>query len=430
VTWAVTVAVAVLAFGLGWVVAGRLARPGPGPGTPTEHRDAADVHPGDRWSVAGPVGGDPIPAAVAVDAEQLSGDLARALRSLPMGIVVADLAGEVVYRNAMAEGFAAARHGEALVESVIQDLLGQPDAGPAARSLELYGPPRRNLTVRLVPVRHDGVRTGSLVLTEDVTEQHRVDAVRRDFVANVSHELKTPVGAIGVLAEALRGEDDPAVIDRLAGRLQSEAIRLGNTIDDLLALSRIETELIEPVAVDLDAVVEAALDRTASAAELRDVRVCAIRPGTAVVVRGDRRQLVSAVGNLVENAIKYSDPASEVTVAVTQQDDWGQIRVIDRGVGIPEADLERIFERFYRVDPARSRNTGGSGLGLSIVRHVALNHGGEVRVESAEGKGSTFALLVPVGGPPPRPGAERSTQPGDERSTQPGDERSTQPGEE
>jgi two-component system sensor histidine kinase SenX3 len=332
------------------------------------------------------------------------GNLPRALHDLPLGIVIADAGGTIVYRNALAETYADARHSEAIVEAAIGEVI---TGTFSERTLDLYGPPRRHLSVKVAPITAGGRRTGSLVIVEDVTEQHRIDAIRRDFVANVSHELKTPVGAIGLLAEALRGEDDPEVVDRLAGRLQSEAIRLGHTIDDLLALSRIESgELVEPAEIDLAEVVIGAIERNHSAAELREVTVSAEGVPEPVVVLGDRRQLVTAVGNLVDNAVKYSDPGSEVTVSVDVIGDRGRIRVTDRGVGIPEADLERIFERFYRVDPARSRNTGGTGLGLSIVRHVAINHGGDVTVDSAEGQGSTFALAIPLAYPP-RPAGDR-----------------------
>jgi two-component system, OmpR family, sensor histidine kinase SenX3 len=382
-TVALWLALVVVAFAAGAALARRSGGGRVAPEAADEHERVTDGSPED--------GTDGLTA-------QSAQNLPRALWNLPLGIVLADHSGQVVYRNAVAQGFADGRHSDALVDAAITELAGEAlGTGRTERTLHLYGPPRRHLAVKAAPMLDGDRLTGSLVITEDVTEQHRVDAIRRDFVANVSHELKTPVGAIGVLAEALRGEDDPEVVDRLTGRLQDEAIRLGHTIDDLLALSRIESgELFEPIEVDLDDIVDAAIARNTSAAELRGVTLSARPADEAVVVLGDRRQLVSAVGNLVENAIKYSDPASEVTVAVSDDGRRGVIEVTDRGVGIPETALERIFERFYRVDPARSRNTGGTGLGLSIVRHVALNHGGEVTVRSAEGQGSTFALRLPT----------------------------------
>jgi two-component system sensor histidine kinase SenX3 len=309
---------------------------------------------------------------------------------------VAEGDGRVVYRNATANRFSEARHGEALVEAAVQDLIRSPLSTHTERVVDLYGPPRRKMVIKASPMAVGASGGGTLVIIEDASEQQRVHAVRRDFVANVSHELKTPVGAVGVLAEALQGEDDPEVVARLAGRLQAEALRLGHTIDDLLALSRIESgELFEPTEVDLDDVVDAAIDRNASPAERRNVTLIVQRCPGRVAIVGDERQLVSAVANLVNNAITYSDPGSRVTVGIAASPDAAVISVRDRGVGIPASDLERIFERFYRVDPARSRNTGGTGLGLSIVRHVALNHGGEVMVESTEGRGSTFTLHLP-----------------------------------
>jgi two-component system sensor histidine kinase SenX3 len=222
--------------------------------------------------------------------------------------------------------------------------------------------------------------------------------MRRDFVANISHELKTPVGALSLLAETISSETDASVIRRLAERMQDESMRVGRTIDDLLELSRIEAEEAprrEPVPVHL-AVAEAA-DRVAPAAEQREISIAVAEPPHRLTVLGDRRQLVSAVYNLLDNAVKYSDAGSTVEVVTVTNGAWVELAVRDHGDGIPVRDLERIFERFYRVDRARSRETGGTGLGLAIVRHVANNHKGEVRVTSREGEGSTFTLRLPAG---------------------------------
>jgi two-component system sensor histidine kinase SenX3 len=255
------------------------------------------------------------------------------------------------------------------------------------------------------------VRVGGVVIViDDISERRRVDALRRDFVSNISHELKTPVGALGLLAETLISETtasdddglDPtsaAVVQRLAARLHHEALRMGRTIDDLLELSRIEVgepptnELIPVVQILADAV-----ERVRPAAELRDVKVEVGCSPPQLAVAGDRRQLVSAVANLVDNAVKYSDPGSIVHVAGHGAGRWAELSIEDRGMGIPRPHLERIFERFYRVDQARSRETGGTGLGLAIVRHVAGNHHGTVLVESDEGVGSTFTLRLPIAG--------------------------------
>jgi two-component system sensor histidine kinase SenX3 len=266
------------------------------------------------------------------------------------------------------------------------------------RELELFGPPRRVLSVRAAPLESELRPSGVLVVVEDTSERRRLESVRRDFVANISHELKTPVGALALLAETLLDEDDPVVTKRLAERLASEAFRVGNTIDDLLELSRLE---IDPgLATDRVTVaqfVREAADRVRPAAEQRAIDIEVHEPSARLAVVGDRRQLVSAVTNLLDNAVKYSEAGSTVEVRARTDGRWVDVTVHDSGIGIPRRDLERIFERFYRVDRARSRDTGGTGLGLAIVRHVASNHRGEVRVESREGVGSTFTLRLPAG---------------------------------
>jgi len=225
---------------------------------------------------------------------------------------------------------------------------------------------------------------------------------------NVSHELKTPMGALGLLAETLQFEKDEAVAQRLAERIHTEAFRVNRIIEDLLDLSRLESEgspVREPVPVGL--FVAEAIERIRTAAEQRDIKISFEEPSVALRVTGDRRQLVSAVHALLENAASYSPEGSTIEVEVervtTPPDELEftdgpvvRISVRDHGIGIPAKDLERIFERFYRVDPGRARQTGGTGLGLSIVRHVAQNHGGNVSVSSREGEGSTFLLDLPL----------------------------------
>lgn len=325
--------------------------------------------------------------------------MAHALSAIGDGIVLIDDAGEIVFSNRSAEAFLDARHGDALVESSIEELsLRALDGDSGTRTLEMFGPPRRTLILSSSPL-DDGHRSiGAMVIISDVTERQRIDAVRRDFVANISHELKTPVGGIGVLAETLVGEDDPELVQRLAVRMHHEAMRASRTIDDLLELSRIEAgeaSLRDPVPVHL--VLAEACERASTAAEHKDITLDLHEPSRRVEVLGDRRQLTSAIFNLLDNAIKYSAEASTVTVSSETNGNTVKISVSDRGIGIPRRDLERIFERFYRVDRARSRETGGTGLGLAIVRHVASNHGGEVSVESREGEGTTFTLSIPAG---------------------------------
>lgn len=325
--------------------------------------------------------------------------LAWALGAIANGVVIFDSRGEIAYRNDPAASFLAARHSDALVEEAITTMAADALRGRGAeRELELFGPPRRVLSVRAVPLETETRPSGVLVVVEDTSERRRLENVRRDFVANISHELKTPIGALALLAETLCDEDDPEVARRLAERLASEAFRVGNTIDDLLELSRLEvaTGLATEQVVVAEVVSEAA-DRVRPGAEQRGIEIDVDRPPTRLTVVGDRRQLVSALTNLLDNGVKYSEPGSVIRVRASTDGTWVDVAVRDRGMGIPRRDLERIFERFYRVDRARSRETGGTGLGLAIVRHVASNHRGEVRVESREGVGSTFTLRLPAG---------------------------------
>jgi two-component system sensor histidine kinase SenX3 len=329
--------------------------------------------------------------------------LGEALDAIPLGVIIGDRTGAVIYRNPAAALFLDARHGEALVEVAIRELISDAVRGErTSRSLELFGPPRRVLEVQAVPLAGEGSATGALIVVEDVSDRRRLEAVRRDFVANISHELKTPVGALGLLAETLLGEDDPEVTHPLAERMVAEAFRVNRTIDDLLELSRIEAgEVPVRQPVPVQQVLDGAADRIRPAATLRSIEVV-VEPGPAgLTVLGDRRQLVSAMFNLLDNAVKYSEPDRVVTLrssAITAEDGsaWAELAVVDQGMGIPARDLERVFERFYRVDRARSRGTGGTGLGLAIVRHVAGNHHGDVSVESQEGAGSTFRLRLPA----------------------------------
>lgn len=324
--------------------------------------------------------------------------LRRALDTMPQGVIVCDENGEVVFRNARAAGLMGGRHGDALAAQAVVDLLASAwSTGMAERTLDLYGPPRRTLTVRTQLI-DDGRRTlGVIAIIDDVSERRRLDEVRRDFVANVSHELKTPMGALGLLAETLVAEEDRDIAQRLASRIHTEAFRVSRIIDDLLDLSRIEAEESpprEPVLVSL--VMAEAMERVRSASDQREVKIDLTEPDQPLSVLGDRRQLVSALYNLLDNAVKYSPEGGTVRFYAEQSSGQVSIVVEDGGVGIPSRDLERIFERFYRVDQGRSRDTGGTGLGLSIVRHVAANHQGKVEVESREGEGSTFRFVVPL----------------------------------
>ncbi|HLN06523.1 MAG TPA: ATP-binding protein [Acidimicrobiales bacterium] len=323
--------------------------------------------------------------------------LRRALDTLPQAVIVTDERGETVFRNSRAVALMGSRHGDALAAQAVDELLAETAPGAnEERVLELYGPPRRTLVVRAESIDNGQRALGVIAVIDDVSERRRLEDVRRDFVANVSHELKTPMGALGLLAETLLSENEPQVAQRLAQRIHTEAFRISRVIDDLLDLSRIENEESpprEPVLINL--VMAEAAERVREAANQRQVQVTLEEPNPQVVVLGDRRQLTSAVYNLLENAVKFSPQGGSVRCIGRTEGDDAVVIVEDHGVGIPSRDLERIFERFYRVDAGRSRSTGGTGLGLAIVRHVAANHRGSVQVESREGEGSTFTLRLP-----------------------------------
>jgi two-component system sensor histidine kinase SenX3 len=316
-----------------------------------------------------------------------------AIHSLSVGVVIVDVKGVVTFRNKLAESVTGVIHSDVLVEEVVEQHLFASLNGETKRQvLDLFGPPRKVFSVSATPL----LLGGAVAMIEDITERYLVDAVRTDFVANISHELKTPVGALAVLAEALSQEDDLDIIHRLSEKMVDEAIRVGRTIDDLLELSRIEFggEAVKDE-VDAEAIISESISRVSPLASTHAIKVEMVDLLQPLKVVGDRRQLVSAIGNLVENAVKYSEVGSAVEVTARADGEWVEFTVKDFGLGIPSRDLDRVFERFYRVDRARSRDTGGTGLGLAIVRHVANNHGGDVSVTSIEGEGSTFALKIP-----------------------------------
>jgi len=253
------------------------------------------------------------------------------------------------------------------------------------------------LSVRALLIPELGSGT-VLVLISDESESRLVDEVRRDFVANISHELKTPIGALSILAEAVvEASDDPDAVKRFAERMGAEAVRLGDLVQEIIDLSRLQSQdpLIGADLVFLDNVISEALDRTKLSAQKRDITVVRSR-SVSFAVMGNQEQLTTALTNLINNAIAYSPDHTSVGIGVEAQDDIVEIAVSDQGIGISESEIERIFERFYRVDPARSRATGGTGLGLAIVKHIVTNHGGDIRVWSIEGSGSTFTLRLPL----------------------------------
>jgi two-component system, OmpR family, sensor histidine kinase SenX3 len=327
-----------------------------------------------------------------VDRDDIDLRLTEAVDHLEIGVVIASASGGVIYRNAAAQSSRGTHVGLVLDDHLAAILARTRDGERVRRVIELQGPPRSWVEVAADPMP-DG---GAVATIRDVSERMRTEAMRTDFVTNISHELKTPVGAVAVLAEALIDETEPDIVHRLADHLVEESHRAVRTIDDLLKLSQIESTRPGDTAVDLISVVRNAVSRGRAVDAGRGVQITVLDMPDEFWIRGDELQLMSAVGNLVENAVKYSHPGDVVQVRTRVDDVAVEVMVADQGVGIPSRDLDRIFERFYRVDKARSRETGGTGLGLSIVRHVATNHGGEVLVSSQEGEGSTFVLRLPA----------------------------------
>jgi two-component system, OmpR family, sensor histidine kinase SenX3 len=331
--------------------------------------------------------------------------IASVLSVLSSSAVVVDSNDRVLRASAAARAFGLVK-GDRLMVTELAALARQVRRDGEIREGEFEVPVPRlggrttSFAVRVAPL---GAAVGGgglvLVLAEDQTESRRVDEVKRDFVANTSHELKTPVGALALLAETIEdAADDAEAVRRFAGKMRQEAQRLTNLVQDLITLSRIQA--VEPVPdprpVELDMVVAEALDRCRMKANARGITL-AFTGTRGLSVYGDEDLLVTALRNLLENAVAYSPERTRVAVSLKKANDGNaELSVTDQGIGIPERDLERIFERFYRVDPARSRATGGTGLGLAIVKHVMAAHNGRVTVRSVEGSGSTFTLFIPL----------------------------------
>jgi two-component system sensor histidine kinase SenX3 len=320
------------------------------------------------------------------------------LSALPSSAVIVGSGDDVLQASAPAYSLGVVQ-GSRLAVPELRDLVNQVRRDGQIKDTELVvrrRPPADPLylSARVAPLSSRLV----LLLVDDRTGARRVEAIRRDFVANVSHELKTPVGAIALLAEAVSDAvDDPEAVQRFATRMQTESIRLGRLVQQIIELSRLQGDdpLEHARPVDVEEIVERAVDRSRVDAESREVAVVT-KVQHGLRVSGDLAQLVVALGNLIENAVAYSEPKSTVLVEGRRSDGQVELSVIDRGIGIPAGEVDRIFERFYRVDPARSRATGGTGLGLSIVKHVAASHGGEVALWSVEGQGSSFTVRLPA----------------------------------
>jgi two-component system, OmpR family, sensor histidine kinase SenX3 len=344
------------------------------------------------WHISQPQQG----AATPGDEPALPVGIATVLSVLRSSALVVDDQDEVVKASAPALAFGLVRSNR-LVSSELAEMVQEVRRDGQIRETDLTMPrpsgPPRTVTARVAPLSSRHV----LALVEDRTRERRVEAVRRDFVANVSHELKTPVGAIRLLAEAVAdASEDPEAVERFAKRMLTESDRLSRMVQQIIELSRLQGDepLEAPAVVDVDAVVRQSVDFTVTDAGSRNISV--VTGGTpGLTVFGNEEQVSAAVTNLVANAVAYSGDDSTVLVSTKPHDDMVEISVVDQGIGIPHDELDRIFERFYRVDPARHRSTGGTGLGLSIVKHVAATHGGDVRVWSLEGQGSTFTLSLP-----------------------------------
>ncbi len=323
--------------------------------------------------------------------------LQRVFRSSESGLAVLTRAGDVVLHNARAGELGLVRSGRADARAWAACQEAQRTGNPAQVDLSPLDRRGRQPAAVVAHVRPlgDGFTVAEAADTSDAV---RLEATRRDFVANVSHELKTPVGAIGLLAEAvLDAADDATEVRRFGTKIINEANRLGALVTELIALSRLTgaERLPELSVVDVDEVVREAMSRSRLSAERAGIEITVDRP-TGLEVDGDRTLLVTALSNLIENAIAYSPAEASVSVSRRRTGDWVEISVTDRGIGIAPEHQQRVFERFFRVDPARSRATGGTGLGLAIVKHVLANHGGEVRLWSSPGTGSTFTVRLPV----------------------------------
>jgi len=331
--------------------------------------------------------------------------IASVLSVLSSSAVVLDSNDRVLRASAAARAFGLVK-GDRLMVTELAALARQVRRDGEIREGEFEVPVPRlggrttSFAVRVAPL---GATIGGgglvLLLAEDQTESRRVDEVKRDFVANTSHELKTPVGALALLAETIEdAADDAEAVRRFASKMRQEAQRLTNLVQDLITLSRIQA--VEPVPdprpVALDTVVAEAVDRCRMRANARGITLASVG-SRGLSVLGDEDLLVTALRNLLENAVAYSPEKTRVVITIRKTPEGhAELSVADQGIGIPERDLERIFERFYRVDPARSRATGGTGLGLAIVKHVMAAHNGKVTVRSVEGDGSTFTLYIPL----------------------------------
>lgn len=332
----------------------------------------------------------------------VSEDAARILAIVPSASLVVAADGTVLQASSRALTLGIVNHSSVAIPDIVEIVAKvAEDDSPREQTLRVRRPPLgRELLevhVRVAPLTSGAI----LVLIDDLAEERRVDAVRRDFVANVSHELKTPVGALSILAEAvLSSAEDPEQVVHFAEKMQTEARRIGSLIQDVIDLSRLQSEdsMDRAELVDTNQLINRAIEEVRTISTGLGIEIIRGEPIDEPIL-GDRGQLLTALRNLLTNAISYSSAGTRVSVTVREVEGIVEISVKDAGIGIPSNELDRIFERFYRVDPARSRGTGGTGLGLAIVKHVCQNHGGECTVWSEVGTGSTFTLRIPAYNP-------------------------------
>ena len=334
----------------------------------------------------------PVDPAVKPAVKVVDEQLLKAFDLLPIGVVISRGPNGELLRNRIATEMTGVRHVDILVDEAVVALVKETiEIGEQNKSMQVAGPPDRFFQLQSQRLNDDGV----VVTIEDTTDRVRIDTVRTDFVANLSHELKTPIGGIAALGDTMVDETDPVVMKQLAERIVRESFRMAGIVNDLLDLSRIEFgRSTEWERIEMNGVIKEVVALSQDNARRHKVEL--VTSGNfAAEVFGDRSQLVSAFSNLVENAVKYSDEDRLVKIIGDVRVDDLTVAIVDQGLGIAPKDHERIFERFYRVDRARSRSTGGTGLGLSIVRHVVDNHGGKIELKSNEGEGATFTVVLP-----------------------------------
>lgn len=325
-----------------------------------------------------------------------------AIQGAPTGVTVVDQSGDVILSNPAAHEM-----------TIVHDRSINPELWRVAE--KVFDDKEERIIDHSISKRRTGNRVLQIralvkpltliddrfviIFATDESESARMESARRDFVANVSHELKTPVGGIALLAEALLDSpEDAEHVEYFGSRVQKEAYRMADMVNELIALSKLQgaeaLPELEPVSVD--SIVDEAIIRNQLTAESHEIQ---ITRGMSVdaLVEGDKALLVTAVSNLISNAVHYSPEAMPVSISQKRvNDDIVAIRVTDRGIGIAPEDQARVFERFFRVDKARSRQTGGTGLGLAIVKHVVANHGGNIKLWSRLGTGSTFTIELPI----------------------------------